>query len=407
MMIDAPVPQKAPQAIAPASYDAQYDKARVLASAGQYDLAVAAYTALLAQSPGNADVLLGRGLAHVRMKRYGQAESDLRAASIASPAYTDVWSALGNVYYWSDRPALAVPAYTEAIKLQPSEPAHRIARASAYRDLGQRELARADLVAAGQLGGDRGKVAGMVAGLDVRSANPDVSVPDGYQWGAGVSSSVTRRSQRNLRGNDQTLSIRRYFDQGSLGFETLSASRFDQRGHAWALDGYVSLWGGAYANLRYQKAPAERLFPRYSWRAELFQSVGNGWELSASDDHLQFGDSAVTIYGVAVARYVGDFYVRLRHTSIVSDVSRSSGDRLVVRYYYSGNADDYAEMTASRGRSEDALSLSGARQQSGGASVSYMRYPARHWGYKIGASYARESGIGSERGLSGALFLRW
>lgn len=407
MMIDAPAPQEAPQPSIPASYDAQYDKARGLATAGQYDLAVAAYTALLAQSPNNADVLLGRGLAHARMQRYPQAEADLRAASVASPTYTDVWSSLGNVYYWSDRPALAIPAYSEAVKLQPNDPAHRIARAAAYRDLGQRDAARADLDAAAQLGADKAQIAGLIGALSVRAPGPEVSVPAGYQWAAGISAGFTRLSLRDQRWNEQTLSIRRYFDKGSIGFETLSASRFDQRGNAWAIDAYASLWEGAYANLRYQRAPSERLFPSYSWRAELYQSVGNGWELSAGDDRLNFGGARVDIYGIGVARYFGDFYVRLRHTNIVSDNSRSSGDRLVGRYYYAGNGDDYFEAAISRGRSEDPLALAGGRQQSGGGSLSFVKYPTQRWGYKLGVSYARDDITGSERGLSGSLFLRW
>ncbi|MES2900663.1 MAG: YaiO family outer membrane beta-barrel protein [Pseudomonadota bacterium] len=418
---DAPQPSiasPAPQAPA-AGFDEQFQQARALVAAGQHDMAIALYTTLLARSPGNADVLLGRGLAQARLQRYPQAEADLRAATVASPAYADAWSALGNVYSWSDRPALAVPAYTQLIALQPREPAHLIARAGAYRDLKQRDQARVDLDAAAALGGDRERIAAISASLTAapiatlalsppppRAPAPEVSVPLGYAWSAGLSTGSSRVSLGDQRWNEQNFSIRRHFDKGSLGFETLRASRFDRSDTAWALDGYASLWSGAYANLRYQHGVSERLFPGKSWRAELFQSVGGGWELSASDDRLHFGDSRVDIYGFGIARYVGDFYIRLRHTNIVSEDSRSSGDRLSVRYYYRGDGDNYAEFSASRGRSEDALSLAAGRVQSGGASLSYVRYPSPRWGYKIGVNYSRETN-GSERGLSGGLFFRW
>ena len=113
------------------------------------------------------------------------------------------------------------------------------------------------------------------------------------------------------------------------------------------------------------------------------------------------------MYGIGIARYVGDFYVRLRHTNIVSGGARSSGDRLAVRYFYKGDADKYAELAASRGRSDDPLSLAGGAVQSGGASFSFVRYPSAQWGYRIGINYARQSGAGSERGLSGGLLMRW
>ena len=45
----------------PPSFDQQFQSARGLAFAGKRDAAVAAYTELLRRSPGNADVLLGRG----------------------------------------------------------------------------------------------------------------------------------------------------------------------------------------------------------------------------------------------------------------------------------------------------------------------------------------------------------
>jgi tetratricopeptide (TPR) repeat protein len=53
--------------------------------------------------------------------RRQEAERDLRAAAGASPAYADVWSALGNTYAWSDQPEQAVDAYARLIALQPND----------------------------------------------------------------------------------------------------------------------------------------------------------------------------------------------------------------------------------------------------------------------------------------------
>lgn len=372
------------------SYEQQYDRARAFAAAGQHDLAVAAFTTLLARSPGNADVLLGRGLAYARMDRYQEAEADLKAAAAATPTYADVWSALAQVYTWSGRPLDAAAAYDRLIELQPDQPAHRQAR--------ERALAASRPPASAEP---------IDASPSVRPVNPDIAAPGGFDWAANFSGSATRLSLRDQRWNEQSLSVRRYFQRGSLALESLRAHRFGQHAYAWALDGYASLWTGAYANLRYQKAPSERLFPRYSWRAELFQAVGKGWELSASDDRLVFGGSRVDIYGVGIARYVGDFYVRWRHTNIVTEDSRSSGDRLVVRYYHAGNGDDYVEGAVSRGRSEDPLSLTGGRVQSGGGAINLVRFITPRWGVRVGAGYARDSVSGSERTLSAGLSMRW
>ena len=104
----APAPGSAP-APAPLSapalgFDAQFQAARNLAISGQREAALAAFGALLQRSPGNADVLLGRGRLYAWMGRWPQAEADLTAVTAASPAYADAWSALGDLYLWSDRP---------------------------------------------------------------------------------------------------------------------------------------------------------------------------------------------------------------------------------------------------------------------------------------------------------------
>src|SRR5690348_9262535 len=86
---------------APSSFEQQFEEARSLVRQGQLGMALAAYDALLAQSPGNADVLLARGIVYGRLQRWDKAEADLKAAAAAAPDYADVWSALGNVYLWS------------------------------------------------------------------------------------------------------------------------------------------------------------------------------------------------------------------------------------------------------------------------------------------------------------------
>jgi YaiO family outer membrane protein len=367
------------QAASPASFDAQYEQARTLANAGQPGLALAAYNALLAQSPGNADVLLGRGIVHTRMEHWSEAEADLEAAAKASPAYADVWLALGNLHMRQGRP----------------------------------DAARLDLEKARALGANGAELDAAFAALQPqalpRAANPEAVLAAGYTWAASLSGSWTDAGS-GPRWNEQTASVRHYMKGGSIGFETLRAHRFGQSGHAWALDAYAGLWTGAYANIRYQRAPAARLFPANSGRVELYQSLGSGWEASLADDVLGF-DSRVNIHGVGLGKYVGNWYVQLRHQNIVSQGSHGNGQRLLARYYYAGDAASYLEATANSGRSDDPLSLSGGRARSGGGSVTWVRYWSDNWGSKVGASFSRGASgsvdASRERGLSVGLYRRW
>ncbi|WP_020652840.1 YaiO family outer membrane beta-barrel protein [Massilia niastensis] len=407
MFVDfQPPPAEVQPATPTASFDEQYDKARTLANSGQPALALAAYNALLARSPGNVDVLLGRGIVLTRLERWTEAEADLTAAAKASPTYADVWSALGNMYQWNDQPAKAIDATTHLIALQPNDPAGYLARARSYRADGRLPEARADLARARQAGGDMAEIEAALSAMQPRPASPDAAIAAGYTWAASLSSTWTDVGGDTPRWNEQTASVRHYTRRGSLGFETLRAHRFDQTGHAWALDAYVNLWDGAYANLRYQRAPAARLFPANSGRVELYQSIGNGYELSISDDVLGF-DGRVNIYGVTLGKYTGNFYFQLRHQNIVSEGSRSSGNRLLGRYYYRGDADSYVELSANRGRSDDPLSLVGGRTRSGGGGMNLVHYFSRDWGGRLGASFSRDSNEAREHSLSFSLYRRW
>ncbi|CAH0311376.1 Beta-barrel assembly-enhancing protease [Massilia sp. Bi118] len=417
MPIDFQLPDSPPAQVQPPSapsFDDQYANARALANGGQPELALAAYSALLTRSPGNADVLLGRGVVYSRLGRWNEAVADLSAAASASPDYADVWEALGNTYRWSEQPAKALEAYEHLVALRPKDPAALVARARAQRALGHAFEARADLERARALGGDVGEIDGLLADLQPRPTLPSAGTPDatgaaGYDWAASLASSWTDVGT-GPRWNDQTASLRHYMKAGSLGFETLRAHRFGQQDYAWALDGYASLWQGAYANLRYQHSASSRLFPANSGRVEVWQALGQGWEASLSDDVLGF-DSRVNIYGISLAKYTGNFYIQLRHQNIVSEDSHSTGERLLARWYYTGDADNYLELSANSGRSDDSLSLVGGRARSGGGGIALVRYFSPQWGGKIGASFSRAASggaaSGNERGISFALYRRW
>lgn len=377
----APTTIEAPAPAVSLSFEDAYARARAHANGGQPDLALAEYTALLARAPGDADVLLGRGIVLMRLERWNEAETDLKAAASAAPAYADVWEALGNLYRFTGRTELAAGAYQRLQVLDAARAQPYLAMLAAPPEAPAPEQQRA--------------------------ASPEAAITAEHSWLATVNANWLDVGD-TPRWNEQNASVRHYMARGSLAFETLRAHRFGQTGHAWALDGYVGLWRGAYANVRYQRASGSRLFPANAGRVELYQPLGHGWELSLSDDVLGF-DQRVNIYGVGLARYVGNFYVQLRHQEIDGSGARSSGDRLLGRYYYKGDADSYVELRANRGRSDDALSLTSGRARSGGGGIDVVHYFTRDWGGRLGASFARD-GSGSdrrERGVAFSLYRRW
>ena len=392
-----------------ASYDQQFAHARELATNGRREEAVALYTAMLAQSPTNTDLLLARGRTNAWMKRWPEAEADLTAVTTAKPDYADAWSALGDMYLWNDRPQQAASAYARWAELDTSNPAPVIALGRAHRAAGDLDAARADFAAARARGADPAQVDDYFATLQPRIADQENALPPGYRWAlriGGTNTSFDPSSREDW--NEYEIALRRKFDRGSLALEMLSADRFGNHGTAWALDGYVSLWDRAYANVRYQNGGD--LFADQAWRAELFQGVGSGWEISGSYDHMEFGNSDTDMYGVGVGRYWGNFYARYRLLHVPGVGSGSLSQRAQLRYYYAGNADDYFEVYAGNGRSHDVENsgfdrVVGSSHSSFGAS--YVNYFAPHWGFKVGAGFANNVDGFDERSVSASLYSRW
>ncbi|WP_313214579.1 YaiO family outer membrane beta-barrel protein [Stenotrophomonas acidaminiphila] len=395
------------QDTAPDSLAAQMAQIRGLATGGQRAEAIERYTALLAEHPDNGDLLLARGRTYAWDGQYAAAEADLGAVVRNSPGYADAWSALGDLYRWSDRPQQAVDAYSHWVELAPQDPQARIARGRAQRDAGQAAAARADFDAALAMGADPAEVDSLRQSLLPRTANPDAMIAGGYRWGANVGWDHTGFSGGRQSWNDANLTLRRYFERGSLGLELLRADHFGRSDTAWALDGYAPLWTRAYANLRYQRGPSSGLLPKYAWRAEVFQGVGSGWELSASVDHLRFS-SDTEFYGVGVGRYVGNWYGRYKLQHVPGAGSGSWSHRVLLRNYYRGDADDYWEVSAGTGRSTDMDRFGTVVRNSNAAvGVAWMHYFAPHWGLKLGAGYSDDDAGFAEKRVSLSVYSRW
>lgn len=394
----------------PSRFVLELNAARQLAIDGQRDEAITAYDAMLAEHPGNVDVLLGRGRTHAWMKNWAEAERDLVAVTQSSPEYADAWSALGDMYLWSDRPEQSVGAYDRWVALRPDDASAKLARGRAHRSAGHAEQARSDFTAAAEAGAEPNVVASNIAALDRRVQDPDRTVPEGYNWSARLSAGHTGFSpDRDGDWNNYDVSIRRHFDRGSLAGEFLTVQRFGKTDHAFAADAYGDLWQRAYANFRFQYSPDASLFPEYAWRAELFQGVGKGWELSASYDNLHFSSSDVDIYGVGVGKYVGNFYVRGRALYIPGGSGSGVRYRALGRYYYNGDADSYVEINAGTGRSSENI-LRGSGLENGrvrGIGAAWSTYVTPNWGFKISADYSSGDSSYTERGIQASIQARW
>lgn len=358
---------------------------------GKLHEAVQAYTALIQAHPSDPDHWLGRGLTQVRQGQWRAATSDLEKAVSLAPGYADAWAALADVYRWNDQAAAAADAYARLIVLRPNDARAHLLRA--------RSLLAIQDVAAARLAVQRARELGVPeADLPELPAPPssgaslalmgDGQLDDRYTW--ALSAGLSQTSWGSSHAHDNSVSLRRYSEWGSIAVERLGLRRFGDSDQAWAIDAYPRLWQGAYANVRYQRAYSPELYPSRSWRAELYQNTGGGWELAASRDVLGFG-SGVRIDAISAGKYWGNFFARWRHQQVSSDSSSGKGDRFFVRYYHAGDADHYVEVNASRGRSDDFSSALISSSRSNSRGLSWYHFVSRDWGFKISASQSSDT----------------
>lgn len=232
------------------------------------------------------------------------------------------------------------------------------------------------------------------------------AVSQAIQW--AISSGSGNTHSFSSKALENYITLRRYTEMGSIAIERLQLQRFGSIDTAYAIDAYPKLWTGAYANVRFQSSSSANLYPQQSWRAEIYQNAGSGWELSASHDHLGFS-SDVNIDGIAIGHYWGNFYARLRHQRVRSNDSAGSGDRFMLRYYYEGDADHYLEINASKGKSDDFSSAQIAGSRSDSRGLAWYHFFNQNWGLKLSGSLSNDlTAFGKkERSFNAGLSYRW
>jgi len=394
----------------PESYEAKFKLARALSFSNHKDEAIQLYTELLATRPNNSDLLLARGRTYAWEGRWKEAEADIKAVTARSPDYGDAWSALGDVYLWSDRPGDAVKAYNKWIAVNPDNSRAYIARAKAHRSASELEAARADFEAAQAHGAPDSEINQYLTSLRRGKQVPESEAPETFKWLLNLSYGFSEFSPIRSDWHYYSASIRHYWEQGSLAFEYLDSLRFGSDDYALALDAYVDLWPRSYANISYQYSPHAILYPNDSYRIEIFQGVGKGWEPSGSYDHMDFGTTNVDMYSLGLGKYTGNWYFRWRTIFVPSTAELSISHHVLARYFFAGNGDDYFEINGGFGQGGEYLAgttiVKTTRNKSYGAV--FQKYINPRWGFKISTEYSDVNTYPFiERDISANILTRW
>jgi len=99
----------------------ELDVAHRLMAAGQYDLAMNAFTRAALQDGMSADILTGLGTANLKLGRLGQAEQMLRQAVKEAPDWPEAWNNLGVVLMERGKTGEATEIFRRAYALDNGE----------------------------------------------------------------------------------------------------------------------------------------------------------------------------------------------------------------------------------------------------------------------------------------------
>lgn len=346
--------------------------ARALADEGRRDEAVTLLRGHLEVTPTDVDARLLLGIVLSWEGEYDEARDALRAVLSAAPAYADAIAALYNVELWSGHPRDAKAAADMGLRFTPNDNRFLLARRSA------------------------------VDAID-RLRRWEATGGYGYDW---FSDGATpwRESYASLKYATPV---------GSLILRGARAERFSLSDNQFEVEMYPRIRSGTYAYVAYASAPHAQLYPKYRYAADVYQSLGAGFEGSVGFRRLGF--AAVTdLYVATLNKYVGSWLLTGRMYYVPNRTGNSSKSfHGSFRRYFGADGTSYLGARYSRGFArEEILSINDFEVlNSDTVAAELQSNLGNRWRASLSASSSRQDRVGRtdlrQHSVSAALGLRF
>jgi YaiO family outer membrane protein len=320
--------------------------ARSAATSGHRAEALSMLEGHLKDSPRDADARLLLGVILSWEGRYDDADRELRRVLEQSPTYNDARVALANVAWWTGR-------YDELQRLaatgrsqRPSDVEWMMQEARALDGLGQRREAR-DLVIT-MLARQPGHVNARALKQRLDGALRPWSVTAGF--------SGDRFSDARTPWSEYAVSLNRQTPVGTVIGRVSQAGRFGLSDRLFEIEAYPTLRPGTNAYVAIGFAQDDTLFPNYRAAADLYQSLGRGFEASIGMRRLGFS-TATDIYVGSLTKYVGNWMLTAKAFSVpdFEGPEDSLSYHGVARRYVRGDGESFWGVGYSRGYSREEL----------------------------------------------------
>lgn len=314
-------------------------EARKLATSGHRPEALAMLNQRLTDKPTDSDARTLRGVILSWEGRYDEARADLEYVLALHHDHGDALPALINVEMWSDHPSRAEELARDTLRRHPTDPDLLLARAKALKSMNRdREaLEVVDRLIEVDPGNQKGQQMKLDLGDSLR------------KFTASFDHSTEWFSDGRSPWQEQQIQLSRQTSMGSVIARFDRAARFGLTSQMVEIDAYPHIRRGTYAYLNFGYSPDANLYPQTRLGADLFQSIGHGFEATGGIRQLHFGGN-VRIYTAALTKYYGDWMFTARTYLTPGIVGTSRSGQLQVRRYL-GSGTDYFTVRVGYGSS--------------------------------------------------------
>jgi len=317
--------------------------ARNLAASGHRAEALRIVRTHLAEYPGDADARTFLGTVLSWEGDYDGSRRELEAVLENDPRHDDALAALVNVELWSGHASRAEELARRRLRVTPHDAARLIQHARALIALDRPREGREELTRA--LAAEPGNEEALRLRGNLR---PEL------QWSARGSATTERFNADRTPWYETSLEFGRVTPAGPVSVRGTRATRFGLRDDQFEIEMYPEIRRGTYAYVSAVFAPDAVLFPERRIAADLFQSVGRGFEISGGVRHMRFARD-VNVYTGSVSKYYRAWLFTLRTYITPDTAGPSQSFHGSFRRYFGGESRSYVGMRYGRGASREEI----------------------------------------------------
>jgi YaiO family outer membrane protein len=356
-------------------------QARALTKSKQPAAAIGLLQSHLKEEPGDTDARIYLGLVLSWEGRYEEARLHLETVLSSSPGNGDALQALANLELWSDNAGRADRLSAEALEIHPDNVDLLYTRARALRALKREPEA---LKVLNQL-------------LRIEPAHKAaLSTRDGIREAGRLWQVQTSQTYEWFHGDidpwrESQLALGRSTGAGKVTARFSRADRFGLHSNQSEIEFYPSIRSGTYGYVNVGYSYDATLFPKYRVGADLFQSLGHGFEGSGGIRRLNFTASKVNVYTASLGKYLGNWFYNARTYLTPGAEGASHSVHISARRYF-GDLGDYLGFRYGWGSSPVETRTLGDTEILSSSSfyLDIQKSLGRRWSFSFRAGHGRE-----------------